>query len=394
MKFAKCVSNFRPSPIRGMMKAVANPDIISFAGGMPGEELFPVDDIRRMVAEMPRKMMDTALQYGPTDGLPALVEELTRVMIEDGFDMKKNRIVITTGSTQGMNIVSKLLLDPGDTMLTEDPVFVGSAGGFSSFQANIIGVPMDENGIIISELEKALESNPKFIYITPTFHNPAGLTYSRERREQFLEVMARYPEVMILEDNAYGELFYDESSKEDYTPMKTYAKNEQQIIYCSSFSKIFGPGLRLGWMILPEEMFDVAEIAKQSMDACTPQFSQMLAYEYIRTGELGRYIKSLRKTYSVRRDTMVRCMREYCPQATFVVPKGGFFLWAKLPDNLDLDKFFDACVERGVVFIKGIAFSANYTNNQHIRVSFSNINPETIEKGVKIMGEEMKKLIL
>lgn len=394
MRYSKNVENFRPSPIRGMMKAVVNPDIISFAGGMPGEELFPVDDIKEMIAEMPRKNMDTALQYGPTDGLPALVKLLTEEMSRRGFNMEKNRIIVTTGSTQVMNIVSKLFLDPGDTMLTEDPVFCGSAGAFASYSAKIVGVKMDSEGVIISELEKALEQNPKFIYTTPTFHNPAGLTYSRERRKQFLEVMAKHPDVMILEDDAYGQLYFDEDIKNDIAPMKTYAENEQQIIYCSSFSKIFGPGLRIGWMVLPNEMFEVAEIAKQSMDACTPQFSQMLAYEFMRSGRLDRYVQMLRKTYKERRDTMVRCIREYCPaEMTFVTPKGGFFLWAKVPDCIDIDTLFDRCSNRGVVFVKGIAFSANYENNQHIRISFSNTNPETIERGVKMIGEEMKKLM-
>lgn len=394
MNYAKCVSCFRPSPIRGMMKAVINPDIISFAGGMPGEELFPVEDIREMVAEMPRKAMDTALQYGPTDGLPVFVKLLTEEMTRRGFDMTKNRIIVTTGSTQVMNIVTKLLIDPNDNMLTEDPVFVGSAGAFCSYQANIIGVKMDNEGVIISELEQALKHNPKFIYTTPTFHNPAGLTYSRKRREQFLEVMAKYPDVMILEDDAYGQLYYNDEVKNDIVPMKTYAKNEQQIIYCSSFSKIFGPGLRVGWMVLPNEMFEVAEIAKQSMDACTPQFSQMLAYEFMRSGRMDRYVQKLRETYAERRDTMVRCIKEYCPaEMTFVTPQGGFFLWAKVPDCINIDELFDACSKRGVVFVKGIAFSAEYKENQHIRISFSNTNSKTIERGVKMIGEEMHKLM-
>lgn len=394
MKFSKNVGCFRPSPIRSMMKAVANPNVISFAGGMPGEELFPVDDLKEMIAEMPRKQMDTALQYGATDGLPVFTKFLAEKMQERGFDMTKNRIIVTTGSTQVMNIVSKLFLDNGDTMLTEDPVFCGSAGAFCSYGANIVGVKLDDEGIIISELEKALEKNPKFIYTTPTFHNPAGLAMSRKRREQFLEVMAKHPDVVILEDDAYGQLYYDEEVKNDIQPMKTYAKNENQIIYCSSFSKIFSPGMRIGWMVIPNEMYEVAEIAKQSMDACTPCLSQMLAYEFWKSGRMDRYIAMLRAEYKKRRDAMVECINKYCPAGTtFVTPRGGFFLWAKLPDCIDIDKLFDVCSQRGVVFVKGIAFSATYENNQHVRLSFSNTNPETIEKGIKLMAEEMNKMM-
>lgn len=377
-----------------MMKAVANPNVISFAGGMPGEELFPVTDLKEMVAGMPRHDMDVALQYGATDGLPAFTKFLTERMAERGFDMTKNRIIVTTGSTQVMNIMSKLFLDYGDTMLTEDPVFCGSAGAFCSYGAKIVGVKLDHEGMIISELEKALEQNPKFIYTTPTFHNPAGLAMSRERREQFLEVMAKHPDVMILEDDAYGQLYYDEEVKNDIVPMKTYAKNEQQIVYCSSFSKIFSPGMRIGWMVVPNEMYGVAEIAKQSMDACTPCFSQMLALKFWQSGRMERYIASLREEYRRRRDKMVECIKKYCPEGTtFVTPQGGFFLWAKLPDQIDIDKLFDNCSARGVVFVKGIAFSANYENNQHIRLSFSNTNTEVIERGIKMMAEEMRKLM-
>lgn len=394
MKFSKNVGCFRPSPIRSMMKAVANPNVISFAGGMPGEELFPVDDIKEMIAEMPRKDMDVALQYVATDGLPVFNKFLVEKMQERGFDMTKNRIIVTTGSTQVMNIVSKLFLDYGDTMLTEDPVFCGSAGAFCSYGAKIQGVKMDDEGVIISELEKALKLNPKFIYTTPTFHNPAGLAMSRKRREEFLEVMAKYPDVVILEDDAYGQLYYDESVKNDIVPMKTYAKNENQIIYCSSFSKIFSPGMRIGWMVVPNEMYEAAEIAKQSMDACTPALSQMLAYHFWKSGRMDRYVAMLREEYGKRRDAMVNCIRKYCPEGTtFVVPQGGFFLWAKLPDAVDIDKLFENCSQRGVVFVKGIAFSSNYENNQHVRLSFSNTNPEVIEKGIKMMAEEMKKLM-
>lgn len=394
MKFAKEVGCFRPSPIRSMMKAVANPNVISFAGGMPCESLFPVDDLKEMVANMPRHDMDVALQYGATDGLPVFTKFLTEKMQERGFDMTKNRIIVTTGSTQVMNIMSKLFLDYGDTMLTEDPVFCGSAGAFCSYGAKIVGVKLDNEGMIISELEKALEQNPKFIYTTPTFHNPAGLAMSRERREQFLAVMAKHPDVMILEDDAYGQLYYDEEVRRDIVPMKTYAKNEQQIVYCSSFSKIFSPGMRIGWMVIPNEMYGVAEIAKQSMDACTPSFSQMLAYEFWKSGRMDRYVAKLRTEYRRRRDAMVDCIKKYCPEGTtFVTPQGGFFLWAKLPDQIDIDKLFDNCSARGVVFVKGIAFSANYENNQHIRLSFSNITPEVIERGIKMMAEEMRKLM-
>ena len=176
--------------------------------------------------------------------------------------------------------------------------------------------------------------------------------------------------------------------------MKAYATNEQQFIYCSSFSKIFGPGLRIGWMIVPNELYDVAEIAKQSMDACTPVFSQILAYEFIRSGRMDKYVVYLRDTYKLRRDAMVAAIRKYCPaEATFVEPKGGFFVWLRLPDGVDTDALFDECSNNGVVFVKGSAFTPDGRDNRHIRISFCNVNEEVIEKGVKILGDAMHSLM-
>ena len=394
MRLSKNVEAFRPSPIRAMLRVVANPNIISFAGGMPGEDLFPIDDVREMVQVVPRKMMEIGLQYGTTDGLGLLIEEIKKVSEAQGFDMTKNKVIITTGSTQVMNIVAKLMLDPNDIMLTEDPVFVGSLGAFCSYNAQVIGVPLDNEGIVIEELERALKLHPKFIYITPTFHNPAGLTYSEKRRQEFIEMMAKYPDTMVLEDDAYGRLYFDEETAKLIKPMKAYAPNEQQFIYCSSFSKIFGPGLRIGWMIVPNELYDVAEIAKQSMDACTPVFSQILAYEFIRTGRMDKYVVYLRDTYKLRRDAMVNAIRKYCPaEATFVEPKGGFFVWLRLPDGVDTDALFDECSKNGVVFVKGSAFTPDGRDNRHIRISFCNVNEEIIEKGVKILGDAMHSLM-
>lgn len=393
-QFAKCVASFRPSPIRQMMSAALNPDVISFAGGMPGNELFPVDDVKEMVAQMSRHNFDLAMQYGPTVGFPGLIDLLKTMMVEQGFDMTRNKIMVTTGSTQVMNIITKIMVDPGDVVLTEDPVFVGSVGGFVSYDAKIVGIPMDKDGIIISELEKALKLHPKFIYVTPTFHNPAGLTYSPGRRQEFIKVMAQYPETLVLEDNAYVSLYYDDKVATEIIPMKVMAENENQYIYCSSFSKIFGPGLRLGWMVIPNDMFEPAEICKQSMDACSPMISQMLAYEFLKSGRLDRYVKKLRPTYKQRRDRMIECIDKYLPaDIEYVKPMGGFFIWMKVPKGIDETKLFKICADKGVIFVIGNAFDPQGKINGHIRLSYSNTSPEVIEKGMKILGEAMHEML-
>lgn len=396
MRLAKCVKAFRPSPIRGMMSAVSNPNVISFAGGMPGNELFPVDDVREIVASLPREMMDKAMQYGQTDGFPDFSAAISDWMTSKGFDMTKNKIIITTGSTQCMSIVSKIMLDLKDVVFTEDPVFCGSAGAFCSYDATLVGIPMDDHGMIIEELEKAFEKhNPKFIYMTPNFHNPAGLVYSKERRAAFLKVMEKHPEVIIIEDDAYSELYYDEEVREEIVPMKTFASEQvqNQIVYTSSFSKIFGPGLRIGFMLVPNEMYACAEIAKQSMDACTPQFSQVLANEFLRSGRMKKYVAMLRDTYKVRRDTMVNCLRELTPEIKFVEPRGGFFLWAELPKSVNEKEFFTTCADKGVVFVTGDAFTPDYRETGCIRLAFSNTPPDVIKKGMQIFADTLHDMM-
>ena len=366
-KFSDCVQSFRSSAIRDLMSLATRSDIISFAGGMPGNELFPVEDMVEMSAKFSRKQWEEAMQYGPTPGNPGLVKELTEFLRRRNFPVDRNKLIITTGSLQGLNIIAKLFINPGDTVITENPVFIGGISSFLSYQANIESCDLDADGINIEQLKEKINRNskPKLLYLTPNFHNPAGLVYSRRRREELIEVM-RGTEIPIIEDDAYGELYYDKEGYERSRPMKTWvdAEMDSQILYTGSFSKIFGPGLRVAWALVPEIVYEKMQICKQSIDACTPTISQVFAENFIKTGKMEPYIEQIRKIYNTRRNYTLQAIKKYLPQeATYVTPIGGFYFWIKMPHGVDEEQLFRKVVERGAVFVLGSVFHPHAHKN-------------------------------
>ncbi|MDR1542999.1 MAG: PLP-dependent aminotransferase family protein [Prevotellaceae bacterium] len=403
--FSECVNSFRSSAIRDLMSLATRNDIISFAGGMPGNELLPVEEMRQIAENLTRAEWEEALQYGQTGGNPSFIAELKNWLKKRNFPVEKNELIITTGSLQALNIIGKLFINPNDVVLTENPVFIGGVSAFLSYQAKIVGVDLDSNGIDIQQLTEAvkparannyspLQIKPKLLYIEPNFHNPAGLVYSRERREKLLETM-RGTEIPIIEDDAYGELWFDEESLRTSRPMKTWADSEmeQQILYVGSFSKIMSPGMRLAWALVPKQVYDKMSICKQSIDACPPTFSQVFAQKFMESGQMDTYILKIREIYRNRRDYMLAAIEKYFPsQATFVKPQGGFYLWVKMPDGIDEEVLFKKVVEQGAVFVLGAVFHPQAKKNGYIRISYSNTPEEQIEKGIKIIGDCLKEL--
>jgi 2-aminoadipate transaminase len=397
LRFSKSVSSFRTSEIRDLMGLATRPDIISFAGGMPGNELFPVEEIDEIYNDLPLDSKQTAFQYGPTPGHPPLLESLNEYLKKKGMPVETNKLMITTGSLQAINILAKVFIDPKDLVVTENPCFIGGISAFKSYQANLYGIDLDEDGINIQLLKNFLSHSkskpPKFIYLTPNFHNPAGTLYTEQRKKELIPVLQEH-KLMLIEDDAYGELYFDEEAQKRVTPLKTIYEDALDICYTSSFSKILGPGFRLGWMLVPPEIYQKAELCKQSMDACSPNFTQVLANEFLRSGKMDLYIKKMRVIYKRRKDTMAGAIRKYFPEEiTWVEPRGGFYIWLKLPPKLDIMLVLKASIEKGAVFVIGKTFDPAGKDNSHFRLAYSHTPEDKIEKGIHILGDCLKEAL-
>ncbi len=392
--FSEAVKGLRSSAIRDLMNLATHPDMISFAGGMPDNELFPLKEVQEIVAGLSVEEQQAALQYAPTIGYPPLLKELEQWLKRKGLPVESNHLIITTGSLQGINIFAKLFVNPHDVVLTENPSFIGALSVFNSYLADVHGISLDGEGIDIDQLKLALALNPKLLYVMPTFHNPAGISYSLERRRQLLEVM-NCTSIPILEDDAYGDLFFNNDGASLHTPLKSLSEKEQQICYTGSFSKIFGPGVRLGWMLLSDDFYRKAELCKQAFDACSPSFTQVLAYRFLASGKLDEYVTKVRTIYKQRCDYMVDAVTRHFPQeVTFVRPQGGFYLWVKLPKGMNEKELLKATIADGAVFVIGSTFDPLGADNGYIRLSFSNTSEDKIERGIRIIGNRMKQMII
>jgi DNA-binding transcriptional MocR family regulator len=390
-RFSQSANSLRSSAIRDLMSLATRADMISFAGGMPDNALFPTDAVQAIVDNLSESERRTGMQYAPTTGYPPLLEALAAWLRKKGLPVDSNKLIITTGSLQAINIFGKMFIDPGDVILTENPSFIGALSAFNSYMPRICGIDMDRDGIVIEQLKHALALNPKFLYVTPTFHNPAGLTYSAERRHDLIEVMSK-TDIPILEDDAYGDLYFSDGVTPDITPMKATSDKENQICYIGSFSKTFGPGMRLGWMLINDDLYRKAELCKQCFDACSPTFTQVLASKFLASGQLENYVAGVRGIYKKRCEYMVDAIRRYFPEeATFVTPKGGFYIWIKLPAGIDETELLHEVIAEGAVFVVGSTFDPDGDPNGYIRVSYCNTDEEKIERGIQIIGNVLKR---
>jgi 2-aminoadipate transaminase len=397
IRFSHVVNSLRTSEIRDLMSIAIRPDIISFAGGMPGNELFPVKEVDELYNNLPLDVKQNAFQYGPTPGYPPLLDSLKEFLRKKNLPVDTNKILITTGSLQAINILGKVFIDPGDLVVTENPSFIAAIAAFKSYQGELKGIDLNEDGIDISLLKEFLNlkkaSLPKFIYVTPNFHNPAGTLYTNERKEELVSVIKEF-DLPLIEDDAYGDLYFDEEAGQRCVPMKVKHDKDVSICYTGSFSKILGPGFRLGWMLVPDEIYKKAELVKQSIDACSPNFTQVIANEFVQSGQIYSYIDNLRVIYKRRKNMMVEALQKYFPdEITWIEPRGGFYMWLKLPSNIDVVEALKACLESGVVFVVGKTFDPEGVDNSHLRLAFSNTPEDTIDRGIKIMGDVFKSLL-
>lgn len=340
--YSKNVLNMKRSEIRELLKFTRQPDVISFGGGLPAPDTFPVKDLEDISCKILREKGATALQYGPTEGEWALREELAKWMAREKPSVKPENILVTSGSQQGLDIMGKVFLDPKDIVVMELPSYIGGIQAFAAYRAKMIGVPQDYHGMKMDLLEKVLsrlahkKKKPKFIYVVPDFQNPSGVTMPLDRRKKLLELAYKY-EVPIVEDSPYRDLRFTGEP----VPAIYGLDTENQVIVLGTFSKLLCPGLRLAWIMAPTEWMDKMVIAKQSMDLCSPTYTQLIAAEYLKRGLLPKQVESICKLYARKRQVMLDALKRYMPKGvTWTKPEGGLFLWVKLPKRMSANALF------------------------------------------------------
>ncbi len=397
--FSQVSSKMKSSKIRELMKYASMPGVISFAGGMPDPDNFPFDDVKSIINNWDQKSSKIAMQYGTTNGYGALIEDIIKRMTTiKHINPQGQGVVVTTGGQQGLYLVAKIFLDPGDVILVEDPTFIGGMASFLSCQAEVVGVSLEDDGVNVDELEttflslKKAGKNVKFFYTIPNFQNPKGSTMSFAKRKKLYE-MSKKHNLVIIEDDPYGDLFYT-GTAEDYLPVKSLG-NDAPIIYIGSFSKVLSPGFRLGWIYADDIIIDKAALAKQSIDACSSSFGQVIASDYLKLGKIDDYLTKMRSVYSKKKNLMMEMITRYFPESVKVTnAKGGFFIYAKLPDGISGNALFLRTIKENVAFVTGEPFHTDpVTGDQHIRLSFSNSSDDEIKKGIKIIGDTITAMI-
>ena len=385
--FAGRALELESSIIRDILKVTSQPEIISFAGGLPAPELFPIEGLRKACQKVLEEIGPAALQYSLTTGVPPLKRFLAERVSKQGFEVEESNIQVTAGSQQGLDLVGRLFVEPGSVVITEIPTYLGAIQAFNFYGAKYVSVPMDENGILIDQLEdKVKESKPRIIYIVPNFQNPSGITLSEERRHQLVEIAKRY-EVPIIEDNPYGELRY---AGKDVPSIQSIGGD--YVIQLQTFSKIVSPGLRIGWISASKEIMALFERVKQSTDLHTNTFCQYVIAEFAKDGSLDRHIEELKVAYSERRQVMLNAMEQHFPEEVkWTKPEGGLFLWVELPRGMNSAELLDKAIEKKVAYVPGSPFYAQTKGENTMRLNFSNASPEKIVEGIRRLGQVIKE---
>lgn len=395
---SQAASGMQESAIRRMGSILAqNRDLISFAPGYPAPETFPWAELSDIARELLSGSHPNALQYGATRGFRPLLEMIAAIMDKRGAPTEMSRLLVTTGSQQGLDLVARVLLDPGDVALVELPAYTGAITAFRNVRGQMEGVPQEQDGIDLAALDathqRLVQSNRRvrFLYVVPNFQNPTGLLMSLGKRQQLLE-WAASRNVLIVEDDPYRELYFEDSASEaDVRPIRADDR-EGRVIYLSSFSKTLAPGFRVAWIDAPPALAVKMEMAKQAGDLCSGAFDQRVVHECGRRGILERQIPLLRRHYADKRDVMVAAFRNESDTAvTWADPRGGFFLWATLPHELDADRLLDRAVTHGVVYVAGSAFFVNDRGGSQIRLSFSAPGHDQIREGVRRLAEAIRE---
>lgn len=383
----------RPSEIRELLKLIDSPEIISLAGGMPDDRFFPIERVVEASTYALREYGKKALQYGSTEGIKKLRVLLMDRMEKEGVQgIGLENIIISTASQQGLSLVSQIFVNPGDTVVVEEPSYLGAIQACASMQARFCTVPLDQDGMKMDILEEKLKElqksniRPKFLYTCPNFHNPAGVTMTLERRRQLIELADEY-DLLIIEDDPYGEIRFEG----DPIPSLLALGGKERVVALRTFSKISFPGLRLGWIVAREDIMNKIVIAKQAADLCSPALTQYIAYEFISRGWMDEYLAVVRQEYPKKKNAMIAALDQYFPTgSSWTNPQGGLFVWVKTPDSIDTAAIFREAIAAKVAYVVGIAFYPHRDDNAHMRLNFSAVDPEHITEGVHRLGDLLK----
>ena len=387
--FASRTKVMKSSAMRDLMAVTTRPEVISLAGGLPDTNTFPPDTFAAVAQRVAAESCAKALQYGPTEGLDETKDCIAAVMSAEGMRADPEDMIVTTGGQQVIDLVTKTLIDPGDVVIAEGPTYPGAVPVFSTYQAQVVQVEMDADGMRVDLLEETLDRldregrRPKFVYTVPSFQNPAGVTMSLPRRQRLVE-LAHERELLVLEDNPYGLLRY-----EGDPPSPLYALDGGvYVMYLGTFSKILSPGIRLGWVVAPPPVLEKINLGKQAADLCTSTLSQLMVQAYFERGRWREYVDSLTSVYRARRDTMLDALADNFPrQAEWTRPAGGLFIWATLPDFIDTTDLLARALRDNVAFVPGVAAFLDGRGRNSMRLNFSGCDEDSIREGVRRIGE-------
>jgi 2-aminoadipate transaminase len=390
-RFAHRAAHMKPSEIRSLFAVASRPEIVSLAGGMPNLSALPMEMMATVVEKLIKDNGAEALQYGSGQGHPRLREQICDMMALEGIRAHPDDVIVTTGSQQALDLISRIFIDPNDVVLVEAPSYVGALGTFRQYEAQVVHVAMDEHGLIPGALREAIATTRatgrkiKFLYLIPNYQNPAGVLLPADRRTEILEI-CREEKIFVVEDNPYGLLGFDKPS-----PNAMRAEDSENVIYLGSFSKTIAPGFRVGWALVPQSLKEKLVIASESSILCPSNFTQLAISSYLADQPWRDQIASFAKLYKVRRDAALEALEKYFPKnATWTKPEGGFYIWVTLPPEIDTNALVPKAIVAKVAYVPGTAFYADGFGSWSMRLSYCHPTPERIKEGIKALGGVIK----
>lgn len=394
-KFAGRTQHMKRSAIREILKLTQRPDIISFAGGLPAPELFPVERMKQAADVVLSERGPSALQYSTTEGMPELREAIARRMSTDKVTLTPEHVVIVSGAQQSIDLIGRVMLDGGDSIVVENPTYIGMLSAWRPYNLHYETIETDADGLLIDQLEAAFRKDPKLAYLIPNFQNPQGVTLSGERRVELVNLMNKYG-VVVVEDNPYGELRYDGDPLPCLYELDAQANglDNSHVVYAGTFSKLLAPGLRVGWVAGPPPIIERVVQAKQSADLHVSTLTQLITCEMVCGDFLDGHVATLRKMYKERRDVMLAAMDEHFPrEARWSRPDGGMFLMVYLPEYIDAGELLVEAIEHKVAFVPGVDFHLGGVGRNSFRLNFSNAQPDQIQEGIKRLGVLLQQAV-